>query len=448
MEQPSKLRRTDRSPIKLLTDDGFSMILLLLDSESLTRLLIIYQKNEHFKDLVRKSAFCKERLKMYSRSLIFVTFETFDPYMKRDWSIEKLSILENSVDRVHRKWINHYELHKCYTSQAKHNNMIASKLTNCKGHKTHQYYHYLNMAIHYYYLALEICHKCIDNLSNLAFILKSIPDKNKETEDVYKKFIQVVQDPKYTVSNIDKYDTELISGTYCSYGNFLYRFSEKKEEAKEAYRKCFEYLPNYFHKRGFYIMTDNIFNSKRIESGGSKVHDEINLICDICLEFSPGHIKALMCKAKVLQQYPSRYNEAIILYRHILQITPKNIWRMCLLAESLLKYPNATELDRKEGIELYKSCIRREHGFVKRSIMFQFAGLISKTESGYNEAILVYRKLLASGDPHFYKLSLYRLAFILAKTQRGKWEAKHLCEKYLKKEPKDTRALKLLEELK
>ena len=99
MESFSKLTKIYRSPIESLIDHGFSMVMLFLDSESLTRLLITFQKRkENFKDLVRKSAFCKERLKLYSRSLIFVTFETFDPYMKRDCSIEKLSILENSVD--------------------------------------------------------------------------------------------------------------------------------------------------------------------------------------------------------------------------------------------------------------------------------------------------------------------------------------------------------------
>jgi len=446
MEQPSKLRRTDRSPIKLLTDDEFSMILLFLDSESLTRLLIIYQKNEHFKDLVRKSAFCKERLKMYSRSLIFVTFETFDPYMKRDWSIEKLSILENSVDRDHRKRISHYELKNYYTSQAEHNNMIASNLTNCKGHKTHQYYHYLNMAIHYYYLALEISPKCLSNLSNLAFILKSIPGKNKETEDVYKKFIKVVQDLKYTVSNIDKLYSELISCTFCSYGNFLYRFPEKKEEAKSAYRKCFLYYRKYLSHYELHNMTDNIFN--RIESGGSKVHDEINLICDICLEFSPGHIKALEYKSDVIKQYPTRYNEAIILYRQILQITPKKTTIMNSLAESLLKYPNATEVDRKEAIVLYKTCIKKERGYFKSLIMYEFAELISKRESGYKEAIRIYRRFLRWPYSMFYKESMYLLACILAKTQRGKKEAKRLCEQYLEKEPNNKKALKLLEGLK
>ena len=139
MESPTKLSKTDRSPIKLLTDDEFSMILLFLDSESLTRLLINYQKNEHFKNLIVKSAFCKERLKIYSRSLIFVTFDTFDPHKKRDWSMYKLHELENSVD-WNMRWRSagllllgpHIISESYYSSNAKNNKKIAVDLANLK----------------------------------------------------------------------------------------------------------------------------------------------------------------------------------------------------------------------------------------------------------------------------------------------------------------------------
>ena len=457
MEQPSKLRRTDRSPIKLLTDVGFSMILLFLDSESLTRLLIIYEKNQHFKNLIVKSAFCKERLKMYSTSLIFVTFDTFDPHKKRDWSMYKLHELENSVD-CNKRWLRdglhllrpHIISESYYSSNAENNKKIAEDLAKHIGRKTNLYYHYLDRAIHYYYLALEISPECISVLSDLSFILKSIPGKNKETEDVYKKFIQVVQDPKYTVSNTSEYNSELISGTYCSYGNFLHRFPEKKEEAKSAYRMCFKYCHNYLNKYAFDKMTDNLI--QRIRTGGSNVHNEVNLVCDICLEFSPNDIRALEYKADVIKHYPNKFNEAIILYRQILQITPKDTRIMRILAETLLRYPNATELDCKEAIGLYKSCISRERGISKSNIMFRFAFFISQRESGYKEAIRVYRTFLKWTDSRtnswLYIRSMYELACILAKTQRGKKEAKRLCEQYLEKEPNNKKALKLLEGLK
>ena len=133
-------------------------------------------------------------------------------------------------------------------------------------------------------------------------------------------------------------------------------------------------------------MTDNIFN--RIESGGSEVHDEINLICDVCLEcleFSPSHTKALEYKADVIKQYPSRFNEAIILYRQILQITPRDTTIMKRLAESLLDYPHATEVDRKEAIVLYKTCIKKERGYFKSLIMYEFAELISKRKMYFTD---------------------------------------------------------------
>ena len=43
---------------------------------------------------------------------------------------------------------------------------------------------------------------------------------------------------------------------------------------------------------------------------------------------------------------------------------------------------------------------------------------------------------------------MYELACILSKTQRSKKEGKRLCEQYLVRNPKDAKALQLLDELK
>jgi len=255
-----------------LPNDIFLNIFLYFNSNTLARVSTV---SKRFCKTAVLSAFCKDRLNMYSKPRRILNIEDGCTQIKQLWNLEQTF-----------KWT----CIDCISIAVIHS-AIAERDQN---HKM------TSEAIQFYYIALEINPYHDYAMYELSRLLIKTKSGYNEAEALLRKCLEI--DPDNCKYLNDLADVIMQKRNRSAY-----------DEAEMLYRKCLEIDPDnydYMHNLA------NLLQEKRKPCG----YNEAEILLRRCIENIPNNWMSMFNLAHLLMRNSNRYSEAETLFRKCLEI--------------------------------------------------------------------------------------------------------------------------------